>query len=81
MRTASRSTSRLPTSTSAGTTSFSTIAFLVANLWNFQLNRLWTFRSAAHASWIKEYLPFLAVGLLGQIVGLGILTLLMHPGS
>ncbi|HEY5846861.1 MAG TPA: GtrA family protein [Microlunatus sp.] len=60
---------------------FSTIAFLVANLWNFQLNRLWTFRSAAHASWIKEYLPFLAVGLLGQIVGLGILTLLMHPGS
>ena len=49
---------------------FSTIAFLVANLWNFQLNRLWTFRSAAHASWIREYLPFLAVGLLGQLVGL-----------
>ena len=60
---------------------FSMIAFLVANLWNFQLNRRWTFRSAAHASWIREYLPFLAVGLLGQIVGLGILTLLMHPGS
>jgi putative flippase GtrA len=60
---------------------FSTIAFLVANLWNFQLNRVWTFRSAAHAGWLKEYLPFLAVGLLGQIVGLGILTLLMHPGS
>jgi putative flippase GtrA len=60
---------------------FSTIAFLVANLWNFQLNRLWTFKSAAHASWIREYWPFLVVGLAGQIVGLAILTLLLHPGS
>lgn len=60
---------------------FSMIAFVVANLWNFQLNRAWTFRSAAHASWFREYLPFLAVGLLGQLVGLGILTLLLHPGS
>ena len=60
---------------------YSTIAFLVANLWNFQLNRLWTFRSARHSGWLREYLPFLTVGLLAQIVGLGILTLLMHPGS
>ncbi|WP_375422831.1 GtrA family protein [uncultured Friedmanniella sp.] len=60
---------------------FSTIAFLVANLWNFQLNRLYTFRSAKHSSWLREYGPFLAVGVLGQAVGLGILTLLMHPGS
>jgi Predicted membrane protein len=41
---------------------YSTIAFLVANLWNFQLNRLWTFRSAKHAGWFKEYFPFLTVG-------------------
>jgi putative flippase GtrA len=60
---------------------FSTIAFLVANLWNFQLNRLWTFRSAKHAGWLSEYVPFLTVGLLAQIVGLGILTLMMHPDS
>jgi len=60
---------------------FSTIAFLVANLWNFQLNRRWTFRSAKHSGWLREYFPFLAVGLLGQVVGLLILTLLMHPGS
>ena len=60
---------------------FSTIAFLVANLWNFQLNRHWTFRSAKHSGWFREYFPFLAVGVLGQLVGLGILTLLMHPGS
>ena len=44
---------------------YSTIAFLVANLWNFQLNRLWTFRSAKHSGWLREYLPFLAVGMLG----------------
>jgi putative flippase GtrA len=60
---------------------FSTVAFLVANLWNFQLNRLWTFRSAKHSGWLREYVPFLTVGLLAQVVGLGILTLLMHPHS
>lgn len=59
----------------------STIAFFVANAWNFLLNRRWTFRSGAHASWLSEYLPFLAVGLIGQVIGLGVLTLLMHPGS
>jgi putative flippase GtrA len=60
---------------------FSMVAFLVANLWNFQLNRRFTFRSAEHSGWWREYGPFLAVGLAAQIVGLGILTLLMHPGS
>jgi putative flippase GtrA len=60
---------------------YSTIAFLVANLWNFELNRLWTFRSGKHAGWFREYFPFLTVGIFAQIVGLGILTLLMHPDS
>ncbi len=60
---------------------YSTIAFLVANLWNFQLNRSWTFRTSNRAPWLREYLPFLAVGLLGQVVGLVLLTLLMHPNS
>jgi putative flippase GtrA len=60
---------------------FSTIAFLVANVWNFELNRRWTFRSAKHAGWMSEYVPFLTVGMLAQVVGLGILTLMMHPHS
>jgi putative flippase GtrA len=60
---------------------YSTAAFLVANLWNFQLNRWWTFRSAKHATWWREYWPFLAVGMLGQAIGLVLLTLLMHRGS
>jgi putative flippase GtrA len=60
---------------------YSTAAFLVANLWNFQLNRWWTFRSAKHSGWWREYWPFLAVGMLGQAIGLVLLTLLMHRGS
>jgi putative flippase GtrA len=60
---------------------YSSIAFFVANLWNFQLNRWWTFRSSRHAGWFREYWPFLVVGLLGQAVGLVLLTLLMHHGS
>jgi putative flippase GtrA len=60
---------------------WSTIAFLVANLWNFQLNRSWAFQTAQHSSWGKEYWPFLAVGALGQAIGLLLLTALMHPGS
>jgi putative flippase GtrA len=60
---------------------FSTVAFIVANLWNFQLNRLWTFASGKHSSWWTEYRPFLAVGLLTQVIGLVILTALMHPHS
>jgi putative flippase GtrA len=60
---------------------FSTIGFVFANVWNFQLNRLWTFKSSKHAGWFREYFPFLAVGLLGQLIGLLILTALMHPGS
>jgi putative flippase GtrA len=57
------------------------ISFLVANLWNFQLNRHFTFRSAKHSGWWREYAPFLAVGLAAQLIGLGLATLLMHPGS
>ena len=60
---------------------YSTLAFLVANLSNFQLNRSWTFHSSGHTPWWKEYWPFLVVGLGGQAVGLALLTLLIHPHS
>lgn len=60
---------------------YSTIAFLVANLSNFQLNRTWTFRSSRVSGWWHEYWPFLVVGFGGQAVGLVLLTLLLHPES
>lgn len=60
---------------------YSTLAFLVANLFNFQLNRSWTFHSNRQSRWWPEYWPFLVVGLGGQAVGLALLTLLMHPQS
>jgi putative flippase GtrA len=56
-----------------------TIAFFAANLWNFQLNRGWTFRSFGHASWIREYVPFVLVGLISLTLNLAIVTLLLHP--
>jgi putative flippase GtrA len=60
---------------------FSTVAFLLANLWNFELNRRWTFKSANCAPWLTEYGPFLAVGLAAQVLGLLVLTMLLHPRS
>lgn len=48
-----------------------TVAFLVANVFNFQLNRWWTFKSNRAAGWFREYWPFLTVGL----VGLGVIFL------
>jgi putative flippase GtrA len=60
---------------------FSTVAFLVANLWNFQLNRIWTFQSVGRAAWLGEYGPFLAVGLAAQVLGLLVMTTLLHPFS
>jgi putative flippase GtrA len=60
---------------------FAVVAFVVANVWNFQLNRMWTFHSSVHSVWIKEYVSFLVVGLAGLLLNLGLLTLMLHPGS
>ena len=58
-----------------------TAAFLVANVWNFLINRRWTFRTTNHSSWYAEYPPFLAVGAIGQLIGLALITALIHSGS
>lgn len=60
---------------------YALVAFLVANLFNFVLNRHWTFKGDTRAPFLKELLPFLAVGLVAQAVGLLILTLLRNPSS
>lgn len=60
---------------------YATLAFAAANVWNFQLNRSWTFRTSKHATWVSEYWPFLVTGLVGLVVNLAVLTTLLHPGS
>ena len=57
------------------------VAFLVANVWNFQLNRGWTFRSRGHSTWWRQFWPFLAVGSATAVVGLFVITALTHPQS
>lgn len=57
------------------------VSFLVANVWNFQLNRAWTFRSSKHASWWSEFVPFLTVGTVAAGAGLVFITLLTHKNS
>ncbi len=57
------------------------VAFVGANMFNFLLNRNWTFRSVNRAPFIKEYLPFLLVGTVAQLVGFGILVALRNPQS
>lgn len=57
------------------------VPFLVANLWNFQLNRWWTFRSAKFAGWWKEFWPFLAVGSVAALAGLVLKILMTNPTS
>jgi putative flippase GtrA len=58
-----------------------TTAFLVANLYNFQLNQHWTSRSTNHQTWFQEYWPFLVVGVAAFAVGLVLATLLIHPNT
>lgn len=60
---------------------FATIAFVVANTWNFQINRWWTFKSHGHGRWLREFLAFFAVGLLSWVVSQIVMTLLMNPTS
>lgn len=59
---------------------FVIFSFLVANLFNFIWNRHWTFKGEK-APFLKEYLPFLAVGSLAQLAGLVIVWLLVTPAS
>ena len=45
------------------------VGFLVANLWNFQLNRVWTFRRDRMRGWWEEFWPFFTIGLAAAAVG------------
>lgn len=57
------------------------LAFLIANLFNFVLNRYWTFRQDSRAPFLREYGPFLLVGSIAALAGIVILQLLMNRSS
>lgn len=57
----------------------SSLAFLLANTWNYQLNRSWTFGGMVKRSWLRGFFPFLATGLVAFVVSLTCMTLLMNP--
>lgn len=57
------------------------VAFLVANLWNFELNRHWTFRRTTRRGWWAEFWPFLLVGSVAAGLGAVIKLALTNPTS
>jgi putative flippase GtrA len=56
------------------------VSFLVANTWNYQLNRRWTWRGTK-LRWWSGFWPFLAAGVLGAAVGFVVKVVLTHPRS
>ncbi len=55
--------------------------FLVANLYNYQLNRSWTFRGVRHRGWWSGFGRFLAIGAAAAVIGLMIKIALTNPSS
>ena len=60
---------------------YATLAFLIANVWNFQLNRSWTFRTDNRPNWFGQFIPFLLAGISGLVISLIAITLLTNPQS
>ncbi|MBC3186140.1 GtrA family protein [Corynebacterium sp. zg-331] len=60
---------------------FMVIGFLFANTWNYQLNRVWTFRSVRTEGWWRGFFPFLLTGLSALVVSSIVATFLMNPAS
>lgn len=57
------------------------VAFLVANLYNFLLNRHWTFGDGRKAPFWHEFWPFLVVGSVAALAGVFIKVAFTNPVS
>ncbi|MEL4357151.1 MULTISPECIES: GtrA family protein [unclassified Luteococcus] len=57
------------------------VGFIVANFWNFELNRRWTFKRAHRRTWWQEFWPFFVVGAVAALAGLFIKIALTNPTS
>ena len=56
------------------------VAFVVANTWNYQLNRWWTFKGTRRGWW-RGFFWFFAAGIVGALVGFAVKVALTHPNS
>lgn len=57
------------------------VAFIVANAFNFVLNRHWTFKEGTRAPFWQEFWPFFAVGSVAALAGFFIKIAFTHPSS
>lgn len=57
------------------------VAFVIANIWNFQINRSWTFKRSEKRSWWAEFWPFFTVGLVAACVGILLKEGFTNPDS
>lgn len=57
------------------------VPFIVANTFNFQLNRSWTFKRQNRRSWWAEFWPFFLVGSVAAVAGIFIKWALTNPTS
>ena len=56
------------------------VSFLIANTYNYQLNRSWTFRGTGRGRW-KGFWQFLAIGAVAALIGMVLKALMMSPGN
>jgi putative flippase GtrA len=56
------------------------VAFVVANLYNYQLNRVWTFRGTRRGWW-QGFGQFMATGALAALVGWLLKAMMLNPTS
>ncbi|MBW3085571.1 hypothetical protein KEM60_01771 [Austwickia sp. TVS 96-490-7B] len=55
-------------------------SFVIANIWNYQLNRAFTFKDSK-PKWVRGFVLFLLSGTAGMLFGLLAQWAMTHPGS
>lgn len=56
------------------------LSFLIANTYNYQLNRSWTFRGTKRGWW-AGFWQFLAIGAVAALIGMILKAMMMSPDS
>ncbi len=56
------------------------VSFLVANTYNYQLNRSWTFRGTRRGWW-QGFWQFLAIGAVAAFIGMILKAMMMSPAG